>query len=372
MRFVACERSSSRRSSSFRSLIAFIVVLRAFPHPSARTTGARTLGRRLAGERGLDELLDIAVEDPLHVADLDTGPVILHQGVGMEHVAADLATPVGRAQLPALLSLFGLLLEHALLEQPRAQHPHRDLAVLELRPLVLGGRDGARREMGDAHSRLGLVDVLAARAGAAIGVDAELVGTDIDLGLGLHLRRRVDEREGRLAALLEVEWRNPHEPVRAPLVFQIAVRVLAVDRERRALQARLLAGGTVEELRTEPAALGPAEVHPDEHLRPVRGVGAADAGADREECGTLVVGPTELGLEARLRDLELQRAKVRSEVPRDAGILIGERQHLGDLGGTLPKAVPTLDAAAGGVQLPERRLRALPIGPEIRSRGVSL
>jgi hypothetical protein len=36
-------------------------------------------------------------------------------------------------------------------------------------------------------------------------------------------------------------------------------------------------------------ALGPAEIHPEEHLRPVRGFGAARAGADRQDRTVLVV-----------------------------------------------------------------------------------
>ena len=64
--------------------------------------------------------------------------------------------------------------------------------------------------------------------------------------------------------------------------------------------------------------------------------------------------------------------EVRTEVPRDAGVLVSERQHLGDLGGALTKAVPAIDAAACRIELPERGLRALPIGPEVGRRGVRL
>src|SRR4029079_17763479 len=39
----------------------------------------------------LDEPVDVAVEHAVHVADLFLGPMILHQLIRMEHVAADLA-----------------------------------------------------------------------------------------------------------------------------------------------------------------------------------------------------------------------------------------------------------------------------------------
>src|SRR5216683_2962409 len=93
--------------------------------PIARRTGASSFGRGPASERGLDELLDVAIEDALHVTDLDAGAVILHEGVRVQHVASDLAPPVRGPQLPALLGLLRLLLEDALLEQASAQHPHR-------------------------------------------------------------------------------------------------------------------------------------------------------------------------------------------------------------------------------------------------------
>ena len=45
----------------------------------------------------------------------------------------------------------------------------------------------------------------------------------------------------------------------------------------------LLALLLVDDLGLEPMALGPAEVHPEEHLGPVGRLGAAGAGADRED-----------------------------------------------------------------------------------------
>src|SRR5258708_18918199 len=92
---------------------------------SIRRTGATPrLSDRSPGQRGLDERLDVAIEHALHVADLDPCPVVLHQRVGMEHVAPDLAAPVGRAHLPPLLRLLRLLLEHALLDPPPPHPPH--------------------------------------------------------------------------------------------------------------------------------------------------------------------------------------------------------------------------------------------------------
>jgi len=61
-----------------------------------------------------------------------------------------------------------------------AQHAHGGLPVLDLGALGLAAHDDARRQMGDADGRVGLVDVLAARAGRAVGVHAQVVGIDDD------------------------------------------------------------------------------------------------------------------------------------------------------------------------------------------------
>jgi hypothetical protein len=68
-----------------------------------------------------------------------------------------------------------------------------------------------------------------------------------------------------------------------------AVRPATIHGHRDALEAGLLALELVHDLRVESVTLGPAEVHPQEHLRPIRGFGAADARADRKKGAAFVV-----------------------------------------------------------------------------------
>jgi hypothetical protein len=56
-----------------------------------------------------------------------------------------------------------------------------------LAALVLAGDHDAGRQVGDAHRRLGLVDVLAAGAGGAVGVDAQVLVVDLDLDVVVDL-----------------------------------------------------------------------------------------------------------------------------------------------------------------------------------------
>ena len=64
------------------------------------------------------------------------------------------------------------------------------------------------------------------------------------------------------------------------LPAEIAVGVLALDHNGGGLDARLVALLIVHDLIGEAVALGPAGVHPVEHLGPVLGLGAAGAGVE--------------------------------------------------------------------------------------------
>jgi hypothetical protein len=64
------------------------------------------------------------------------------------------------------------------------------------------------RPVGDAHRRVGLVDVLAAGARRAVGVDLQVVVVDLDVAVLLDDRRDLDAREARLAAVRGVERRE--------------------------------------------------------------------------------------------------------------------------------------------------------------------
>src|SRR5262249_55988016 len=110
-----------------------------------------------------------------------------------EVVGPDLFGAVARADLRLAAGGFARDLALALgLEDARAQDLHRLRAILDLRALVLAGDDHAGRQVRDAHGRVGGVDVLAARAARAVGVDLEVLLVDLDvdlLGLGQHRDR---------------------------------------------------------------------------------------------------------------------------------------------------------------------------------------
>src|SRR5207344_1500713 len=131
-----------------------------------------------AAELGLDQLLEIAIQDPIDVADLDVGPVVLHEPVRRQDVGADLRAEVDPlAFAPEVLELGLLLLPHAL-GQTGLEDPHRHRPVLQLRALVLTRRRDPARQVRDPHRGVRGVDGLPARARRAVHVDPQVLGVD--------------------------------------------------------------------------------------------------------------------------------------------------------------------------------------------------
>ena len=203
------------------------------------------------------EAVEVALEHAVGVAHLVVGAVVLDHRVGVQHVGADLRAEVHVLRLAALARDLLQALALLALDELGAQHLHRGLAVLRLRALVLALHDDPARPVRDAHRGVGLVDVLAARAGRAVRVDLQVVGLDLDLARVLDDRRDLDARERRLATVGGVERRQAHEPVHALLGAVEAVGVLALDAERRRLDARLLPRAGLEQLGLEAALARP-------------------------------------------------------------------------------------------------------------------
>ena len=95
-----------------------------------------------------------------------------------------------------------------------------------------------------------------------------------------------------------------------PKGFHITTNAYRAFIEANGLQPRLLPRARLDELGLEPAALGPAQVHPDEHLGPVLRVGPAFAGVDGDERVAGVVLAREERILAQAVELALDRPKV--------------------------------------------------------------
>ena len=103
---------------------------------------------------------------------------------------------------------------------------------------------------------------------------------------------------------------------------EVPERVRHVDLEGRRLEAGLLGVGGVHDLRRVAVALGPAQVHPHEHLGEVGGVDATGAGADRDDGLALVVLPRQQGADLELADVLLQGREVALGLVERGGVVL--------------------------------------------------
>ena len=94
-----------------------------------------------------------------------------------------------------------------------------------------------------------------------------------------------------------IERRDAHEAMHARFGLQPAIGVLALDQEGRALDARLLAVGDIDDLDLELPPLGPARIHAHEHVGPILALRAAGARMHLEEAVIAVGFAGEQGLD---------------------------------------------------------------------------
>ena len=147
-----------------------------------------------------------------------------------------------------------------LLIEPRAQDLHRLGAVLVLALLLLHRNHDAGRQMRDAHRAFGLVDVLAAGAGGAVDVDAQIALVDLDVDL-LGLRQHRDGDGGGVDAALALGRRHALHAVHAGFVFQPGEHAAAGDLGDAFLQAAQLGVVVFQDLEAPAAQLRVALVH---------------------------------------------------------------------------------------------------------------
>src|SRR5690606_21181131 len=131
--------------------------------------------------------------------------------------------------------------------------------------------------------RIGLVDVLAAGAAGAVGVDAQVGRIDVDLEGIVDLGIDEDAGEGGVPAVGRVEGALAHQAVHAGLGAQQAVGVFAFEFDGGRFDARDFAFGFLEDLGLEVLAFAVVQVLAQQHGSPVLGLGAAGAGLDVDE-----------------------------------------------------------------------------------------
>jgi hypothetical protein len=114
-----------------------------------------------------------------------------------------------------------------------------------------------------------------------------------------------------------IERGNSDEAVHAGFGRHQPEGVLTGQREGHALEPGLFARLIVEQLALEAAALGPLQVHAQQHLGPVLRLSAAGAGMNRDDRVRRVVLATEHLLGFRRVNLRLERIERHFEIRGD-------------------------------------------------------
>src|SRR3954454_24683452 len=125
--------------------------------------GAEAVGL-VRGDERVDQSIELAIQDARQIREVRMDAVVGHP-ILREVVGPDLVRSVAGAdqRLPGSRVLLALPAPLGFLE-PRTKHGHRLGLVLVLALLVLDLDDGAGREVGDPHGRVGRVDRLATGA----------------------------------------------------------------------------------------------------------------------------------------------------------------------------------------------------------------
>ena len=146
-----------------------------------------------------------------------------------EIIRADLLAAIARADhVLALRSDRGLLLVDLDFVQPRTQHAHCFLTILDLRLFVLAGNDRARGQVSDAHRGIGRVHRLSTRTGGTERVNPDVLGRNRDFHF-VRFRQHGDRNRRSVDAPLRFRLRHALHAMHAGFVLQLAENFLTAD-----------------------------------------------------------------------------------------------------------------------------------------------
>ncbi len=162
-----------------------------------------------------------------------------------------------------------------------------------------------------------------------VDVDLEIFRTDLDVAVILDLGDHLDQGKGGVPTVRLVEGREANQPVHAALRPQPSEGALARDPDGHALVAGLFTRRLVQDLGAHLAPFRPAQVHAQQHVGPVLGVGPAGPGMDADQRRVLGVGVGAQQVDLLPADVLVENPQVLPQRGFDVAIALGDR-HLGE------------------------------------------
>ena len=192
-----------------------------------------------------------------------------------------------------LFAVFGLELVDAFgfdFVEAGAEDSHSLFAIFDLRFFVLARDDRVGGDVRDADGGVGGVDGLTAGAGGAEGVDAQVLGFDLDVDF-FGFGEDGDGDGGGVDAALGFGGGDALDAVDSGLVLHEGVDLVAFEDGGDVLEAAADAGlGLGEDFDLPLVLLGEAEVHAEDFGYEERGLVATGAGAELDDDVLVVVG----------------------------------------------------------------------------------
>src|SRR6266853_4991494 len=239
------------------------------PGPASTLIGERgeLLGLVL-GEQRLCQLGQIAVHDVVDLVECETDAVVGDPSL-RKIISADALGAVPRTdQGLARGGFLGLLLAQLPVLDARRQHREGLFLVLMLGPSVLAFHYDAGRQMRDSHGGVCLVDVLAARARCAVGVDSKIRGIiQYDVADCARLGQHRYRASRRVNAALGLRCGDSLDAMAAGFEFEPGVRALPDDAGDDLLVAPDIPRGFGYHLHLPTLALRVARIHAEQVTR---------------------------------------------------------------------------------------------------------
>ena len=207
-----------------------------------------------------------------------------------EVVGADALRPIPRADHEfSCRGFLGLLGRHLAVSHAGGQDLHGLLFVLVLAAVVLALGHDAGGQVGDAHSRLGLVHVLPPRTTGPEDINAQFIGGEVHLADLIDLGQHGHGAGRGVDAALGLGGRHALHPVATRFKLHARIDALAGQPNNHLPVAAEVRGVGREHLGLPAVALGIPQVHAQQVAGEQGGLIAAGAGPNLEDDVALVV-----------------------------------------------------------------------------------